>query len=102
MKLQEQLTALKNENLAKFPEEVRQKVLADLQNLSDSGIVEKAPKVGDNITDFTLPNHLGTIINLETLRKKGPVVIAFYRGGWCPYCNLDCEHIRQYFLKLRF
>lgn len=36
-----------------------------------------------------MPNHLGNIVNLETLRKKGPVVIAFYRGGWCPYCNLE-------------
>ncbi len=95
MALQKELTALKNENLAKFPEEVIQVLMQDLQKLSASGIVEKAPKVGDKIANFSLPNHLGNVLNLETLRKEGPVVITFYRGGWCPYCNLELKTYQE-------
>lgn len=95
MTLQKELTALKNENLAKMPEEVVQTLLKDLQKLSASGIVDNAPKVGDKIADFSLPNHLGNVLNLETLRKEGPVVITFYRGGWCPYCNLELKTYQE-------
>ncbi len=45
-------------------------------------------KVGDKAPLFRLPNANGNIISLESLIKKGPVVITFYRGNWCPYCNL--------------
>lgn len=95
MTLQKELTALKNENLAKMPEEVVQILLKDLQKLSASGIVDNAPKVGDKIADFSLPNHLGNVLKLETLRKEGPVVITFYRGGWCPYCNLELKTYQE-------
>lgn len=44
--------------------------------------------VGDKAPLFKLPNANGTIISMEDLIKKGPLVIAFYRGNWCPYCNL--------------
>jgi peroxiredoxin len=36
-----------------------------------------------------LPNARGESINVGTLLKRGPVVLTFYRGGWCPYCNLE-------------
>ncbi|MDN3677661.1 peroxiredoxin-like family protein [Flavobacterium paronense] len=45
-------------------------------------------KVGDKAPFFKLPNANGTIISMESLINKGPVVVTFYRGNWCPYCNL--------------
>lgn len=44
--------------------------------------------VGDKSPLFKLPNATGNIISMESLIKKGPIVITFYRGNWCPYCNL--------------
>lgn len=44
--------------------------------------------VGDKAPEFDLPNALGNIVSLQEYIKKGPVVITFYRGNWCPYCNL--------------
>jgi len=44
--------------------------------------------VGDKTPLFNLPNANGTIISIENLLKQGPLVITFYRGNWCPYCNL--------------
>jgi peroxiredoxin len=47
----------------------------------------RAPKVGDRAADFTLPNQLGRQVSLSEELQQGPVVLIFYRGEWCPYCN---------------
>lgn len=95
MSLQEQLTNLKEANLEKFPEEIKNVILDDLNKLSESGIIEAAPNTGDKLKDFSLPNHRGEVTSLAELRKKGPVVVTFYRGGWCPYCNLELRAYQQ-------
>lgn len=49
--------------------------------------ISKALKVGDKAPDFTLSNINGKNVSLSALLAKGPVVLTWYRGGWCPYCN---------------
>jgi peroxiredoxin len=44
--------------------------------------------VGDKAPLFELPNALGNPVSLQKVFEKGPVVLTFYRGNWCPYCNL--------------
>ena len=44
--------------------------------------------VGEQAPDFCLPNPDGQSVSLSDLLKEGPVVVTFYRGSWCPYCNL--------------
>ena len=48
-----------------------------------------ALKVGDRFPALSLPDQLGRPIDLAALVAAGPLVITFYRGGWCPYCNLE-------------
>jgi len=50
--------------------------------------------VGDMAPDFTLPNALGNPVNLADRLADGPVVLAFYRGGWCPYCNIQLRALQ--------
>ena len=47
----------------------------------------RAPKVGDRAPGFTLPDQLGRQVSLAGELDQGPVVLIFYRGEWCPYCN---------------
>jgi peroxiredoxin len=47
------------------------------------------PAVGDQAPGFELPNVRGEQVSLASLLRRGPAVVAFYRGGWCPYCNLQ-------------
>lgn len=54
-----------------------------------SGIAERALQVGDRAPDFTLPDTLGRPVTLSRLIEQGPAVVTFYRGAWCPYCNLQ-------------
>ena len=58
------------------------------QDLIQSGIANQSVKQGDKAPDFALPNVNGETVQLSQLLAKGPVVLIFYRGGWCPYCNL--------------
>src|SRR5215467_13982232 len=48
-------------------------------------------KVGDRAPAFALPDAKGDVIDFGVLLKKGPVIVTFYRGGWCPYCNLELK-----------
>jgi peroxiredoxin len=57
--------------------------------LKASGIERTALQAGARLPALSLPNASGTKIDLTTLNNQGPLVIVFYRGGWCPYCNLE-------------
>lgn len=52
-------------------------------------------KKGDLAPNFTLPNADGQSITLTELLNSGPVVMVFYRGTWCPYCNLALRTYQQ-------
>ncbi|GAA4239418.1 peroxiredoxin-like family protein [Postechiella marina] len=55
---------------------------------------ENAIKVGEKAPNFELPNPKGNHVTLQSLLKKGPVVVTFYRGSWCPYCNLQLRALQ--------
>jgi len=48
-----------------------------------------APKVGDAMPSFVLPDHEGRLVSLDEILKDGPAVVAFHRGHWCPFCRLS-------------
>ena len=52
-------------------------------------------KAGDNAPEIVLENAKGATVDVGTLLKKGPVIVTFYRGGWCPYCNLELKAYQQ-------
>lgn len=52
-------------------------------------------KIGDQAHRFALPNAMGNTITLDGLLQNGPVVLSFYRGIWCPYCNLQLKNYQQ-------
>ena len=58
------------------------------QDLIASGLADQSVKQGDKAPDFALPDVNGETVQLSQLLAHGPVVLIFYRGGWCPYCNL--------------
>lgn len=56
---------------------------------------KNAIKVGEKAPDFELPNANNNITSLATFLEKGPVVVTFYRGSWCPYCNLQLRALQD-------
>ncbi len=57
---------------------------------------ENALKVGSKAPHFTLTNALGQNVSLHSLLEQGPVVLTWYRGGWCPHCNIALHSLQEY------
>ena len=55
----------------------------------------KMLKVGDRSPAIVLKNATGATVDVSSLLKKGPVIVTFYRGGWCPYCNLELKAYQE-------
>lgn len=86
--LAETLAARKAQSSAKRDQKTLDIMDSATQSVADSGIIANVPGLGDQPINFSLPNVDGTTITLDDALKDGPVVLVFYRGGWCPYCNL--------------
>ena len=75
-----------------------ERLQANAQTISDlvaSGLSASALREGDVAPDFSLPDARGHVVALKTLLDHGPVVISFYRGGWCPFCNLELRSLQR-------
>jgi peroxiredoxin len=66
-----------------------------------SGAAGKALKVGDKAPAFTLNDPDGNAVSSADLLAKGPLVVTFYRGVWCPYCNMDLQAIQEALPKIK-
>lgn len=71
------------------------------EELHNSGIIEQACQQGDMAPDFSLPNTMGKTITLSELLQSGPVVLSFYRGQWCTFCNLELQALERISPTLR-
>lgn len=65
------------------------------KELIASGAADRALKVGDKAPAFTLPDPEGKAVSSSELLAKGPLVLSFYRGVWCPYCNFELQALQQ-------
>ncbi|HZZ90880.1 MAG TPA: peroxiredoxin-like family protein [Caulobacteraceae bacterium] len=57
--------------------------------LQAAGAGAGAPQIGEPMPPFLLPDETGRLVSLKSLLGRGPIVIAFHRGHWCPYCRLN-------------
>jgi peroxiredoxin len=93
--LRAQTTQLKEEFIAGLPDEVKRTVGESLEKRLQSDVAKNAKTIGDKAPDFSLPNVKGELVRLSEACKAGPVVLSFYRGGWCPFCNLEMRALQQ-------
>jgi len=61
--------------------------------LKENGGGENAPRPGETMPPFVLPDETGRLVSLESLIGQGPGVVMFYRGHWCPYCRLNVSAV---------
>ena len=89
MKLSESLKAYKQTSYSKKTEDEKTIMQTATANLIKRHLEDRALKKGDHIPPFELPDSTGKIVSMRKLLCDGPVIISFYRGAWCPYCNLE-------------
>jgi peroxiredoxin len=63
--------------------------------LKASGAGENAPEPGEPMPEFMLPDQNGRLVSLSDLVGRGPVVVAFHRGHWCPYCRITADALTR-------
>jgi peroxiredoxin len=93
--LQEILDEKKANFELKASEEKKTIYAEGISSVENSGVLESALNVGDTAVNFTLKNALGEDVTLSDYLEKGPVVLTWYRGGWCPYCNLTLHRLQE-------
>lgn len=95
MSLQTQLDARKADFNQKAPQTTKDAYQRGINSVIDSGVLTQAKNQGDLAIDFALPNAQGQEVSLNDYLTKGPVVLTWYRGGWCPYCNITLRALQQ-------
>ena len=85
-----------NENLGKqLPIEVLEIFSKSIEDLKTQGIGENNIEIGERFPDFSLQNTNDETVELKKLLKNGKVIVAFFRGSWCPYCNLELKALQE-------
>lgn len=87
MSLQNELDAFKVTWTNRVGPAIAQMMTDD--NAALQPLAANANKAGDSFPPITLTDQLGRAVDVAALAAEGPLVVTFYRGGWCPYCNLE-------------
>ncbi|MCX4452303.1 AhpC/TSA family protein [Streptomyces sp. NBC_01728] len=96
MSLNAELRAFYDSRQKQIPADVRVVMQRAAQELAESGQADRAVNVGAKAPFFTLPSATGQALALDELLAAGPVVLTFYRGAWCPYCNIALRSLQQH------
>src|SRR5271169_5418866 len=95
MSLKEQLAEYRAGWYQRVPAERQAIMQRHIEQLRNGAIARTMLKVGDRAPAIVLGNAKGKTVDVGTLRKNGPVVVTFYRGGWCPFCNLELNAFQE-------
>ncbi len=101
MSLKAQIDAYNVQKEAKLPADVLALMDTTNEELIAQHIKDNALQIGAKVENFSLVNHNGESIELNDLLNKGPVIVSFYRGGWCPYCNLELKALNDYLAQFK-
>ena len=93
--IRQQSEQLKAAAAERLPVDVLEVFDHSIQDLLDRGIPTDSVKAGDVLEPFILDDATGRPVSLDQIVESGPAVLVFYRGGWCPYCNLALRTYQQ-------
>lgn len=95
--LNARLLALATQRRATLPEIYAKTLDKIVQHLRDVGMFEGALRIGDTLPPFLCPNARGELVSSDELLEKGPLVVSFFRGDWCPYCTMTLQALGESF-----
>lgn len=89
--LKEILAETSAQGIKRIPPEALAIMTEAAEQLDAQGVGDSALKAGDAFPEMTLTDQNGHSVSTKNLFADGPAIITFYRGGWCPYCNLELK-----------
>ena len=93
--IQNELAATAQHLATVLPATASQTIDAGIAAVYAAGLAQRSLRAGQSAPDFTLPDAAGQPVSLAALLAAGPVVLVFYRGNWCPYCNVQLRAYNQ-------
>ena len=93
--MKELLEANRRRGEANRPPEATAALRGATLALANSGIEDGTLKEGESMPGFALPNPAGDTVRSDDLLATGPLVLNFYRGGWCSYCNIEMRVLQE-------
>jgi peroxiredoxin len=100
MSLTQSLAALRAKYAGLRPEIIRT-MERHIEELRTNGALDNVLKPRDRVPQFTLESANGTTVSSGELLRKGPLVVSFYRGKWCPYCNAEVDALAQAYPEIK-
>jgi thiol-disulfide isomerase/thioredoxin len=95
MSLKEQLAEYRAAWYQRVPAERQAIMQRHIEQLRSGVVAPTMLRVGDRAPAIVLENATGATVDVRSLLTKGPVIVTFYRGGWCPYCNIELKAYQQ-------
>lgn len=94
--LADSIKSFQDELIPTIPQDTLNTMMSELEALVAAGIAEKSINQGEVFPEFELPNANNDLRSLNGLLSQGPLVISYYRGAWCPYCNLEINALQKH------
>jgi len=99
--LAEALQNLQQQVARQLPADMHTRLSTAIDELVRSNPAARAVRVGQDAPEFTLPDLAGHALTLSEQLRAGPVILTFYRGSWCPYCDLTLRAYSKMVPQLR-
>jgi len=99
--LPKRLRAMRKKHEAAIKPDLAEKIERHIAELNNSGMVRRALKVGAKAPPFVLRKENGQLVSSCALLERGLLVVSFYRGTWCPYCNEEMEALNASYERFR-
>lgn len=99
--LAKQIEHFNQELSSQLPQDILDAFGKSIEDLKTGKFEENSIQIGDQIPEFSLPNALGKIVSSEEILKNEKIVLAFYRGGWCPYCSLELKFLQDSLIRIK-
>lgn len=99
--LAKQIEQLNQELSSQLPLEVINAFGNSVDDLKTKNMEDRCIRPGEKMPEFLLPNATGKMIDSNDILKKGKMILAFYRGSWCPYCNLELKFLQDNLSRIK-
>lgn len=99
--LAKQIEQLNQELSSQLPQEVINAFGKSVDDLKTKNMEDRCIRPGEKMPEFLLPNATGKMIDSNDILKKGKMILAFYRGSWCPYCNLELKFLQDNLSRIK-
>lgn len=86
---------------SQLPKEMLDAFVHSIEDLKTKNIGQNSIQIGDKIPEFSIPNAVGKKVDSQEILKNGKIILAFYRGSWCPYCNLELKFLQDNLSRIK-